>query len=350
MQAPLKIDEITTSEFPFEVEVVAEELTIPWAIAISDEGVIYFTEKIGNVRKIENGVLDPQPLITLRAPFAVSGEGGLMGIALDPDFAQNHYIYIMHTYEAGNQVFNRVVRLVEENNTARIDQVLLDRIPGGSVHDGGRIKIGPDQKLYIATGDGGNKDLVQSQRSMAGKILRINLDGSIPDDNPFMNSPVYALGFRNPQGLAWNTNNTFYASEHGETAHDEINIILPGGNYGWPVVQGNETLAGRNFQQPLIESGEETWAPAGIAFLSQGPWQGNLLVATLRGQQLLSMALNEEGTEVTGINSWLQNEYGRLRDVVQAPDGSIYIATSNQDGRGTPAATDDRILRLVPTS
>ena len=182
---------------------------------------------------------------------------------------------------------------------------------------------------------------------MAGKILRLNLDGTIPEDNPFPNSPVYSLGHRNPQGLAWNSENVLYASEHGESGHDEINIIKAGKNYGWPLVQGDETTT-IPIEKPIFHSGTQTFAPSGITFVNQGPWQGRLLVATLRGQQLLSLALSEDGTVVENLESWLPNEYGRLREVYQARDGSIYVTTSNRDGRGNPNVGDDKILKLIP--
>ena len=335
-------------QFPFEIEVIAENLYVPWAIDISDEGDLYFTERSGSIRVIENGKLNPQPLITLRTPFINQGEGGLMGIALDPNFSQNNYLYVMHSYTEDNQIYNRVIRLVKNDNMASIDRVLLDKIPGGQIHNGGRIKIGPDQNLYITTGDAGNSALSQDTTSTAGKILRIQLDGSIPEDNPIINSPIYSLGHRNPQGLAWNSKNVLYASDHGQSAHDEINIIKPGANYGWPLVQGDEESSVVATQKPLIHSGEETWAPSGIAFVTQGPWQDNLLVANLRGQQLLDISLNGNGTSVKNIEFWLKNEYGRLREVIQSKDGSIYITTSNRDGRGNPDLTDDRIIRLIP--
>lgn len=149
------------------------------------------------------------------------------------------------------------------------------------------------------------------------------------------------MGHRNPQGLAWNSRNILYTSEHGQIAHDEINIIQPGANYGWPLVQGDEETSEVKVQKPLIHSGEVTWAPSGIAFVNQGPWQGKLLVATLRGEQLLAISLDEKGTGVKKVESWLRNEYGRLREIIQAKDGSIYITTSNRDGRGNPDISDD---------
>lgn len=335
------------TEFPYSVEVIAENLSVPWAIDISNDGKLYFTERSGAVRVIENGILNPDPLITFDPPFIAQGESGLLGIALDPDFSENRYLYVMHTYTEDNQTYNRVVRLLEQDNKASIDLVIIDKIPGGVIHNGGRIKIDPDGKLYITTGDAIDSTSAQDPTSLSGKILRIELDGSIPRDNPIPNSPVYSLGFKNPQGLAWNAQNTLYASEHGPTGYDEINRIQPGGNYGWPLVLGDEVSTEIDGVPPLIHSGNTIWAPSGMAFVSQGPWQGKLLVANLRGQQLLVMTLNEEGTTVETIETGLLSEYGRLRDVIQARDGAIYLTTSNRDGRGNPTAGDDKIIKLT---
>lgn len=335
-------------QLPYDIQVIAENLYVPWAIDISDSNKLYFTERSGTIRVIQNGILLPQPLITFPPPFISQGEGGLMGLVLDPNFSQNHYIYVMYSYLEGNQIYNRVARLVENNNRASINRIIIDKIPGSQVHNGGRLKIGPDQKLYISTGDATNPSLSQDPTSLAGKILRLELDGSIPLDNPLRNSPVYSLGHRNPQGLAWSPRNILYSSDHGPSAHDEINIIYPGANYGWPLVQGDETSPLIMSFPPLINSGLDTWAPSGITFITQGPWEGKLLVATLRGQRLLAISLNEDGTVVENVESLLPNEYGRLREVIQANDGSIYITTSNRDGRGTIQAADDKIIRLIP--
>jgi glucose/arabinose dehydrogenase len=343
-----RINAFQLDEFPYEIDIIAENLSIPWALALSDTGVLYFTERPGNIRVIENGLLLSQPLITMQAPFVSQGEGGLMGLVLDPEFSSNHYMYVMYSYTEDNQNYNRIVRLVEQNNKAYIDKVLLDFIPGGQAHVGGRLKIGPDNKLYATTGDAGNPALAQDITSLAGKILRINLDGSIPEDNPFFNSPVYSYGFRNPQGLTWNNNNVMYATEHGTTGHDEINLIEPGVNYGWPIMEGNEGSEEVIYQKPLIQSGENTWAPAGMAYVKEGPWAGKLLVAALRGQELLSFSLNETGNAILDMEAWLQNEFGRLRDVIEGKDGFIYLTTSNMDGRGNPYYGDDKIIRLKP--
>ena len=336
----------TSDEFPYDTEIVAMNLFVPWALDISQDGTLYVTERSGSIWILRNGEFLPEPLITFDRPFVSLGEGGLMGLVLDPDFEQNHFIYVMHSYAEGGMNYSRVVRLLEQEDRAAVDSVLIDRIPGGRTHLGGRIKIGPDRKLYITTGDAGNARLAQDLSSLAGKILRINLDGSIPEDNPFEASPVYSYGHRNPQGLAWN-NNIMYASEHGQTAHDEINIIYPGANYGWPTVQGDVES---EFTRPLLASGNTTWAPAGIAFINQGPWQGRLVVANLFATRILSLSFNEDGTLVEQVEPFLVNEYGRLRDVYQAADGSIYLTTSNRDGRGFPRPEDDKMIRLVPRS
>lgn len=340
--------ENTADSLPYEMEIIADNLVIPWAIAFSDDGRIFFTERPGRIRQIIDGRLQPQPLITFEAPFISEGEGGLMGIALDPGFMDNHFIYAMYSYAEDSQFYNRVVRLIEQDNRAYIDRILMDRIPGSRYHDGGRIKAGPDGKLYITAGDSANPSLAQDITSNAGKVLRINTDGSIPEDNPFPGSPVYSYGHRNPEGLAWDGSNQLYESEHGQTAHDEINRIMAGGNYGWPLVQGDMDISDITVQKPLIHSGDITWAPSGITFVSRGPWQDKLLVTALRGEALLVMTLNEDGTAVEKTESWLENQFGRLREAVEGRDGSIYLATSNMDGRGNLRSNDDKIIRLVP--
>ncbi len=345
---PMENNRAVNSQFPYDIEIIASDLSVPWDMDMSDTGDIYFTERPGRIRKIEEGSLLPEPLTAFEEPFISREEGGLMGIALDPDFLRNRYLYVMHSYLKDNIIYNRVVRLVGGNQSISVDRILLDNIPGGSIHNGGRIRIGPDEKLYITTGDAGNPDLSQDTASLAGKILRIELDGSIPPDNPIPHSPVYSWGHRNPQGLAWNEDSVLYASEHGRTGHDEINIILPGKNYGWPLVEGEEETDAAVTIKPLVNSEEDTWAPSGMDFVKEGPLRGNLLVAALRGEQLLAVILKENGREAERVESWLGSRYGRLRNVYAAEDGSVYLMTSNRDGRGIPDGTDDKILRLIP--
>jgi glucose/arabinose dehydrogenase len=238
------------------------------------------------------------------------------------------------------QRVNRLSRLTLRDGRAGDESVLLDDMPGAWNHDGCRVKFGPDGKLYATMGDAADPPLAQRPDSPAGKILRLEADGAIPADNPFSGSPVWSLGHRNPQGLAWDAAGRLYASEHGPSAHDEINRIEPGRNYGWPEVFGSATDA--RFVAPLLESGTDTWAPAGMAFLG-----GHLYVTGLRGQRLLRVTLGPDGA-VRTVAPMFSGSYGRLRDAVAGPDGALYLATSNRDGRGQPRPDDDRVLRVVP--
>ncbi|WP_339265702.1 PQQ-dependent sugar dehydrogenase [Paenibacillus sp. FSL K6-1330] len=342
------------SSDPYTPEVVANNLETPWAIDFAPDGRIFFTERnSGRVRVVENGNLKSTPVITLSSPFYYmpKSEGGLLGLALDPNFATNHYMYIYHSYKTSdNKVANRVVRLKENNNKATIDKVLITNLPGAVYHNGGRLKIGPDNKLYFGDGNYGNKDDTLSY--LGGKIFRLNLDGTIPADNPFgASSPIYSRGHRNPQGLAWQPGtNRLFESEHGESSKDEINFIEPGNNYGWPKYEGgNQNQTG--ITPPLIYASGTTWAPSGMTFVTQGPWAGNLLVTNLKGKQIIRMVIGEQNGKPTinssDLNYLFVNKYGRIRDIVEAPDGSLYFVTSNngdKNGDGSP----DKLVRLVP--
>jgi glucose/arabinose dehydrogenase len=339
---------LADDQVPYTAEIVAERLDVPWALDFAPDGRLFFTERPGTVRVIQQGRLLPRPVITFPAPFVSEGEGGLLGIAVDPDFAVNHYLYVYHTYREQENVYNRVVRLKEDNNRASLDKVLLDRIPGGLIHNGGRLKIGPDRRLYITTGDAGVPERAQVLASLAGKILRLNLDGTIPADNPFRHSPVYSWGHRNPQGIAWSPQGSMYSSEHGAFAHDEINLIEPGANYGWPMIQGDQQASG--MRAPNLHSGETTWAPSGMAFVATGPWRDQLFVANLRGEQILKIAFQPANPRsIQAVEAFYRNKYGRIRDVVQGRDGFLYLLTNNRDGRGEPRPGDDAIIRLRPS-
>lgn len=342
-------EQSVVKEIPYKLETLVEGLDVPWEMEIAKDGRIFFTERPGVVRAMVDGKLLPDPVIRLEDPFRTGGEGGLLGLALDPGFLENGYLYVYHTYEKNGEILNRVLRLKEANNRATIDRVLLDGLAGAQNHNGGRMKVGPDGYLYITAGDRYQPELAQEQQSFGGKILRIDRDGSIPKDNPFPSSPVYSYGHRNPQGLAWDPmNGKLYASEHGQSAHDEVNRIEPGANYGWPLIEGDETLMDRpKLKTPWIHSGTETWAPSGMTFISIGPWKGQLLVANLRGNQVLRIGLSSDRQEVEEMES-LFHEWGRIRNVYEGPDGSLYIMTNNRDGRGRPGAKDDKIFRLVP--
>lgn len=339
-----------------KTEVLVKGLDTPWALDFAPDGRIFITERPGRIRIVQDGQLQREPWLTL--DVAEVGESGLMGLALDPQFTQNHFVYVAYTYQASSgQLQNRLVRLREDPATGKgaIDKVLLDGIAGAANHDGGRVKFGPDGKLYLTMGDAQNTALAQDRSSLNGKILRLNADGTIPDDNPFPNSPIYSYGHRNPQGLAWQAGTgRLYATEHGPSGvpsccRDEVNFIEPGKNYGWPVIMGNQTRAG--MVTPIWQSGDTvTWAPGGATFVTRGAWTGSMVFTGLRGQALYRLTFDpNDPRQVTGFEELFKGQFGRLRDVVEGPDGALYFTTSNRDGRGNPGPDDDRVIRLTTT-
>jgi glucose/arabinose dehydrogenase len=266
-------------------------------------------------------------------------------MALHPDFEENNYLYLYLTAEAEQNLINRVERYQLIDDHWEDKTVVLEDIAGASYHDGGRMEFGPEGYLYITTGDAGEPDLAQDTNSLSGKILRINDDGTIPEDNPFDNE-VYSYGHRNPQGLAWDSQGRLWATEHGpsgaQSGFDELNLIKKGGNYGWPEIRGDQTQQG--MINPVIQSGaDDTWAPAGLAVKN-----GILFFAGLRGSSLYQAEI--QGEELVKLRANFQNEYGRLRAVRMGPDGYLYFTTSNQDGRGEVRPGDDKLIRVNPTS
>ncbi len=353
--APLRTPTPTPNPTPtLDVQVLYKGLDTPWAIDFAPDGRAFLTERAGQIRVVKDGSLQADPWITLTV--TETGEGGLLGLALDPRFTQNGFIYVAYTYRSQQGTLaNRLVRLREDPATGKgaQDKVLLDGVVAGQNHNGGRVKIGPDGKLYWTMGETFNGSLAQDLKSFNGKVLRLNTDGSIPADNPFPDSPVYSYGNRNPQGLAWQPGTgRLYETEHGPSGEkgccqDEVNFIEAGKNYGWPAISGAETRAG--METPVQQSGATaTWAPGGAAFVTGGPWADSLVFVGLRGQALYRVTLDpNDPRKVVSFQPYLQNQYGRLRDVAQGPDGAIYILTSNRDGRGSPVADDDRVLRVV---
>jgi quinoprotein glucose dehydrogenase len=303
---------------------------------------------------IVGGQVRAQPYLTVDSTVE-SGEGGLMGLALHPRFPDQAFVYATQTFQnASGNLENRVIRLRHLGDRAEFDRVILDGIPGGRNHNGGRIAFGPDGMLYIGAGETFQGELAQDMKSLGGKILRVTPDDGIPADNPFSNSPIYTLGNRNPQGFAWQPQTgVMFSSEHGPSGengwrgHDELNLILRGDNYGWPRVIGAPGRTG--FDDPIV-----FWAdgapPGNMAF-----WRGDLYIATLRRQALVRVSLErvDQTFRATRLENWFassngQGRYGRLRDAVVGPDGALYVTTSNQDGRASPRDGDDRILRIAP--
>lgn len=323
------------------VEIIAEGLQAPRSIDISKEGRIFISEKRGSIRVVDNGTLLTEPVGDIKAENI--GDAGLLGLTLHPNFTQNHLFYVYYTYSNSTGLFNKVLMLKESNNRIIDSKTILDGIPGNDYRDGGRIKFGLDGKLYVSTGDASIPELSQDLNSLAGKILRINEDGTIPQDNPFSNSAVYAYGFRNAQGLAWAPNSgALYSSDQGGAGNDEINLISPAKNYGWPHEECNSSGDDNRYTPPLV-CFNPSLEPSGIAFAFSNKlgYQNHLIVATLKGSHLRDIDFD------SGSQNTILVGYGRIIDLVESEDGSIYVLTSNTDGRALPQQGDDKILRLT---
>ncbi|MBD3312642.1 PQQ-dependent sugar dehydrogenase [archaeon] len=312
--------------------IIADNLKIPWSITFLPDSSALLTERQGSVRLLPGG----EELLVIDEVHSV-GEGGLLGVEAHPEFQFNNLVYFYYTYQEDGVTLNKVVRYVFKDDSFSNKTTIIDSIPGDVVHNGGRLRFGPDSKLYITAGDAGDSGLAQDVESLAGKILRLNDDGSIPADNPFNNSPVYSYGHRNPQGLAWDDEGGLWATEHGRTGTDELNLIKPGLNYGWPVILGDFNQSG--MESPVIHSGADTWAPSGMDY-----HDGSLFFTGLRGQTLYEYVISE-GL----LRKHLTKEHGRLRTVVVGPDNYFYLLISNRDGRGVPSNNDDLVLRINPS-
>jgi glucose/arabinose dehydrogenase len=344
------------SSVKFKVETVASGLEVPWSIVFLPDGRTLVSERPGRIRVIENGTLRQQPYLTI-ADVEPSGESGLMGMALHPGFAGNHFIYVAYAYRGSSQQV-RVVRYRETGTTLAEPRTIIEGIPAAQNHAGCRMAFGPDGKLYITTGDATDREQAQQLNTLGGKTLRMNDDGSVPHDNPFVGRAgarpeIWSYGHRNSQGIAFQPGSgLMFQTEHGPSGNDgpgggdEVNIVERGKNYGWPVIHHTATREG--MESPLLEYTPAV-APGGASFYTGSMFPelaGNFLFACLRGECIIRVVL--DGRRVVRQERLFENTYGRIRDLVVAPDGSIWFCTSNQDGRGTPASNDDRILRLVP--
>lgn len=325
--------------------VLKDNLNIPWQTVFLSDNEILITERSGKIILTDFNQ-DIEVKLPISTRILSTGEGGLLGIDIHPKFELNNFVYLMYTYRdaSSGDISNRVSRFVLQKNSETdielIDEsILVDKIPGGNIHNGGRIKFGPDDNLWVLVGDAGRAALAQDPKSLAGKVLRIDQDGFVPTDNPIDGSIVYSLGHRNPQGITWLEDQVFVV-EHGNVAYDEINKLEPGGNYGWPVVTecfGNDS----RFIDPLLCSGQETWAPSDIVFVEE---LERLFVSTLRGNSLLEVKYTEDKLEL--VDKHLDGLFGRLRSLVLR-EGKLFITTSNRDGRGRPSQYDDILFEFT---
>ncbi len=343
------------SNVSFKVEKVMGGLEVPWSIVWAPDGRMIFTERPGRVRVFEKGTLNPKPLFVV--PDVESrGEAGLMSVALHPQFSSNHFLYLSYAYTSGG-LRVRVVRYSEAPEGLVDRKVIIEDLPAAPAHAGCRLRFGPDGKLYVTTGDSTRRELAQQLDSLAGKTLRLNDDGTVPQDNPFVGQQnarpeIWSFGHRNAQGMDFQPgSNLMFQTEHGPSGFDgpgggdEVNIVEKGKNYGWPTIHHTQSAPG--LESPLLEY-TPACAPASGMFYRGSvfpQFKGNFFFGCLRGERMIRVVL--DGRRVVSQENLLQN-YGRIREVAEGPDGYLYVSTSNRDGRGRPAEDDDRIMRLVP--
>jgi glucose/arabinose dehydrogenase len=322
--------------------VLASGLTLPWEMVYGPDQQIWFTEKAGKISRLNPQTGTITPLFTIN-DVRINGEGGLLGMVLHPDFGANPYVYVVYDY--GTTYRGKVVRYTYSGSTLTNPQILLDQIPASSIHNGARLLINGG-KLFISTGDASDQSLPQNTGSLAGKILRINLDGSIPNDNPIPNNAIWSYGHRNPQGLV-QVGSRLFSAEHGPDSDDEINLIEKGKNYGWPNVKGYCNESG---EQPFCNTNgvveplmawTPTIAPSGMTFYDNDyipQFKNSLLLAVLKDSRLVQLKLDNAQTKILSSQSFYVNEFGRIRAVCQSPEGKIYFCTSN--------GSNDKIIEI----
>ncbi|MFF9206971.1 MULTISPECIES: PQQ-dependent sugar dehydrogenase [unclassified Streptomyces] len=318
---------------------VATGLNSPWGLApLPDGALLVASRDEGTITRVDEKT-GAKTLLGEVSGVSAEGEGGLLGIALSPDYAADHMIYAYFTSASDN----RIARLLYDPRKPQGEQLgapdtVFKGIPKGVIHNGGRIAFGPDRMLYAGTGESGERGLAQDKKSLGGKILRITPEGEPAPGNPFPDSPMYSYGHRNVQGLAWDGRQRLFASEFGQDTWDELNAIKPGGNYGWPDAEGRSDDPA--FQNPVAQWHTDDASPSGIAYAGGSVW-----MAALKGERLWRIPLR--GTQASAApQAFLVGAYGRLRTVVSAGGDRLWVTTSNTDGRGEPKKGDDRILEL----
>jgi len=323
---------------PKAISTLVDGLEVPWGVDFLPDGAAVVTERMtGRVLRVEaDGAVSPLGAITTAVP---QGEAGLLGVAVSPDFDSDRTLFFYLTTSTDNRVVKAELS-GKSGDALGEPTVVLDGIPAGFIHDGGRIAFGPDGYLYVTTGETGDPGLAQDPDSLAGKILRITSDGDPAPGNPDPGSPVWSLGHRNVQGLAWDDEGRLWASEFGDSTWDELNLVEKGGNYGWPEVEG--TGGGSGFIDPQLVWPVEDASPSGLAYAD-----GHLWMAGLRGQRLWRINVSAKG-RATRPTAFFTEDYGRLRTVVTTPDDQLWLTTSNRDGRGQPSTSDDRIVVIQP--
>lgn len=335
------------SSFPDGIRVLKGGLQHVWEITWAPDNHIWFTERDGRISRIDHA--NGNTSFTFTIPDIIArGEGGLLGMAFHPDFTKNGYLYVVYNYHLQGDYREKLVRYTYARNTLSDPKILLEGIKAAGIHNGARIWVTREEspKIFLTTGDAANQSLPQQTKTINGKVLRLNADGTIPADNPFPNNPVWSYGHRNQQGLVM-ANNILYASEHGAVTEDEVNIIEKARNYGWPEVEGpcegNEIpfCNSNRIVAPIWSSGGNTEAVCGLDYYNHDripQWKNSLLMVTLKNSSLRQLKLSADGRSVSSVNTYFKNDWGRLRDICVSPDGRVYISTSN--------GNDDKIIEI----
>lgn len=347
----------------FEFRDAATGLDTPWEITWGPDGWIWMTERYGRISRVNPVSGEVKELLSIEEVFE-NGERGLMGLVLHPDFENTPHVFIGYNFLLDGSGSNnertriRIARYTYDGEKLTDPFILKDDIQGWWNHDGCRLWITDDEKLLVTIGDAAQANLAQMLDNENGKLLRMNLDGSIPEDNPFPDSYIWSYGHRNQQGLVV-ANGKIYTAEHGPNTDDEINLVEKGKNYGWPVINGycdtpaeQEACESGDYEEALLSlTPQFTYAICGLDYYNHGAfpeWKNSLIVVSLKMARITVAKLNEEGDKVVSHQDYLVNNFGRIRDLCISPDGRIFIATSNKDGRGNPAPQDDRIIEITP--
>jgi glucose/arabinose dehydrogenase len=334
------------SSVQLEARTLTQGLQFPWELVFGSDGKLWMTERGGRISRVDTASGAITPLLTITEVVA-NNEGGLLGMVLHPDFTNTPHVFVAYNYNNAGNYREKIVRYTFSGSTLINPVTILDNIAAASIHNGCRLVISTDNKLIFSTGDAANTALPQDSTKLNGKILRLNLDGSIPTDNPFPNNAVWSRGHRNAQGLVL-ANGKLFSSEHGPSNDDEVNLIEKGRNYGWPDVQGycntpaeQSFCTSRNVAEPLM-AWTPTLAVCGMDYYNNNAipqWKNSLLLTTLKASRLVQLYLNSSQTAIDSAKEFYTNTYGRLRDVCVSPDGKVYICTSN-------GSNADRIVEI----